>query len=73
MVLRERKKGRWNMIDKTEDLIKALNDLKVEVQRIREVVDLLLDLVIEGEIDENLMLELKMDNLRDLDPFSINN
>lgn len=61
------------MIDKTEDLIKALNDLKVEVQRIREVVDLLLDLVIEGEIDENLMLELKMDNLRDLDPFSINN
>ncbi len=61
------------MIDKTEDLIKALNDLKVEVQRIREVVDLLLDLVIEGEIDESLMLELKMDNLRDLDPFSINN
>ncbi len=57
----------------TEELIKAVNELKVEIQRIREVVDLLLNVVIEGEIEEDLRSELQFENLRDIDPFSIYN
>jgi len=57
----------------TEELMKAVNELKVEIQRIREVVDILLNVVIEGELDEDTRLELQLDNLKSLDPFSINN
>lgn len=57
----------------TEELLKAVNELKVEIQRIREVVDILLNVVIEGEIEEDPRFELQMDHLRSIDPFSINN
>jgi len=57
----------------TEELMKAVNELKVEIQRIREVVDILLNVVIEGELDEDTRLELQLDHLKSLDPFSINN
>jgi type III secretion system FlhB-like substrate exporter len=61
------------MSTSTEELIKAVNELKVEIQRIREIVDLLLNVVIEGEIEEDLRQELQFTNLRDIDPFSIYN
>jgi hypothetical protein len=61
------------MADGTEDLIKALNELKTEVQKIREVVDLLLDMVMEGDLDEASMLDFKREQLGNLDPFSMNN
>jgi hypothetical protein len=57
----------------TEELLKAVNELKVEIQRIREVVDILLNVVIEGEIDDDPKFELQLDQLKSIDPFSINN
>ncbi|UCE74156.1 MAG: hypothetical protein JSV56_00245 [Methanomassiliicoccales archaeon] len=57
----------------TEELLKAVNELKVEIARIREVVDLLLNVVIEGDIEEDPRIELQLSHLRDMDPFSICN
>ncbi|UCE36835.1 MAG: hypothetical protein JSW00_15200 [Thermoplasmata archaeon] len=57
----------------TEELIKAVNELKVEIQRIREVVDILLNVVIEGELEEDVRLELQMSYLKDMDPFGMYN
>ncbi len=57
----------------TEELLKAVNELKVEIQRIREVVDILLNVVIEGEIEEDPRWEIQLDHLRAIDPFSANN
>jgi hypothetical protein len=61
------------MTANTDELLKAVNELKLEIQRIREVVDILLNAVIEGEIDEDPRLEVIMNNLKDMDPFSIYN
>lgn len=61
------------MTESTEELIKAVNELKVEIQRIREVVDILLNVVIEGEIEEDMGLDLSLKHLKDMDPFSIYN
>lgn len=58
------------MTGDTEELIKAVNELKVEIQRIREVVDLLLNVVIEGEVEEDPRLDIPMNLLRNMDPFS---
>ena len=61
------------MTESTEELIKAVNELKVEIQRIREVVDILLNVVIEGEIEEDARLDPSLNHLKDMDPFSIYN
>lgn len=61
------------MTENTDELLKAVNELKLEIQRIREVVDILLNVVIEGEIDEDPRLEVIMNNIKDMDPFSIYN
>ncbi len=61
------------MTANTDELLKAVNELKLEIQRIREVVDILLNVVIEGEIDEDPRLEVIMNNIKDMDPFSIYN
>lgn len=61
------------MTASTEELMKAVNELKVEVQRIREVVDILLNVVIEGEMDEDTRMDLQMNPMREMDPFSIYN
>lgn len=70
-------KGNLQSVDamtaSTEELLKAVNELKVEIQRIREVVDILLNVVIEGEIEEDPRWELQLDHLRAIDPFSANN
>ena len=58
------------MTGDTEELIKAVNELKVEIQRIREVVDLLLNVVIEGEIEEDPRLDVQFGALKSLDPYS---
>ena len=58
------------MTASTEELIEAVNELKVEIQRIREVVDLLLNVVMEGEMEEDLRSEIQFGNLRDIGPFS---
>jgi hypothetical protein len=57
----------------TDELLRAVNELKLEVQRIREVVDILLNVVIEGEMDEDPSLEIYLNHLKDNDPFSIYN
>ena len=57
----------------TDELLKAVNELKLEVQKIREVVDILLNVVIEGEMDEDPNLEIDMNHLKNNDPFSIYN
>jgi hypothetical protein len=61
------------MTESTEELIKAVNELKVEIQRIREVVDILLNVVIEGELDEDQRFDLTLSHLKDIDPYSIYN
>ena len=61
------------MTTSTEDLIKAVNELKAEIQRIREVVDLLLNVVIEGEMEEDIGSEIRLGNLKDIDPSSMYN
>ncbi len=65
--------GEIAMTESTEELIKAVNELKVEIQRIREVVDILLNVVIEGELDEDMRFELSLSHLKDIDPYSIYN
>jgi hypothetical protein len=69
----ENRRERETMTASTEDLVKAVNELKVEIQRIREVVDILLNVVIEGEMEEDIRLELQMNQLKDMDPFSMYN
>jgi hypothetical protein len=61
------------MTPDTEELLRAVNELKLEVQRIREVVDLLLNVVIEGELDEDPSMDIYLNHLRDNDPFSMYN
>ena len=61
------------MTVKTDELLRAVNELKLEVQKIREVVDILLNVVIEGEMDEDPSLEIDMNHLKNNDPFSIYN
>jgi hypothetical protein len=61
------------MTPDTEELLRAVNELKLEVQRIREVVDLLLNVVIEGELDEDPRMDIYLNHLRDNDPFSMYN
>lgn len=61
------------MTVKTEELLRAVNELKLEVQRIREVVDLLLNVVIEGELDEDPRMEIYLNHLKESDPFSMYN
>jgi hypothetical protein len=61
------------MTTDTEELLQAVNELKREIQRIREVVDILLNVVIEGEIEEDSRLDIYMNHLKELDPFSIYN
>lgn len=61
------------MTGDTEELIKAVNELKEEIQRIREVVDLLLNVVIEGEIEEDVKHEFQIGALRTIDSFSMYN
>jgi hypothetical protein len=61
------------MTANTEELLRAVNELKLEVQRIREVVDLLLNVVIEGELDEDPRMDIYLNHLRDNDPFSMYN
>ncbi len=57
----------------TEELIKAVNELKKEIQRIREVVDLLLNVVIEGELEEDIKQEFQPGTVKGIDPFSFYN
>jgi hypothetical protein len=57
----------------TEELLRAVNELKLEVQRIREVVDILLNVVIEGELDEDPRMDIYLDHLKENDPFSMYN
>ncbi len=57
----------------SDELLRAVNELKLEVQKIREVVDILLNVVIEGEMDEDPSLEIDMNHLKNNDPFSIYN
>ena len=45
------------MTEDTQELLKAVNDLKQEIQKIREVVDLLFNFVVEGEFEEEPRLE----------------
>jgi hypothetical protein len=61
------------MTTETDELLKAVNELKLEIQRIREVVDLLLNVVIEGELEEDSRLEIYMNHIKDMDPFSMYN
>jgi hypothetical protein len=61
------------MTANTDELLQAVNELKLEIQRIREVVDILLNVVIDGEIDEDPRIEAIMNNLKEIDPFSIYN
>lgn len=57
----------------SDELLRAVNELKVEVQRIREVVDILLNVVIEGEMEEDSNLDIYLNHLNNNDPFSIYN
>ena len=57
----------------TDELLRAVNELKLEVQRIREVVDILLNVVMEGEIEEDPRLEIYLNHLRENDPFTMYN
>jgi hypothetical protein len=57
----------------TDELLRAVNELKLEVQKIREVVDILLNVVIEGEMEEDPSLEIYLNHLKDDNPFSIYN
>ena len=61
------------MTTDTDELLRAVNELKLEIQRIREVVDILLNVVIEGEIEEDSRLDIYLNHLKELDPFSMYN
>jgi hypothetical protein len=58
------------MTEENEELIKAVNELKLEIQRIREVVNLLLNVVIEGEMEEDPRGDAQMGFLKDFEHFS---
>ncbi len=58
------------MTEENEELIKAVNELKEEIQRIREVVNLLLNVVIEGEMEEDPRGDAQMGFLKDFEHFS---
>jgi hypothetical protein len=58
------------MTEENDELIKAVNELKEEIQRIREVVNLLLNVVIEGEMEEDPRGDAQMGFLKDFEHFS---
>ena len=58
------------MTEENEELIKAVNELKLEIQRIREAVNLLLNVVIEGEMEEDPRGDAQMGFLKDFEHFS---
>lgn len=58
------------MTEENEELIKAVNELKLEIQRIREVVNLLLNVVIEGEMEEDPRGDAQLGFLKDFEHFS---
>jgi hypothetical protein len=58
------------MTEENDELIKAVNELKLEIQRIREVVNLLLNVVIEGEMEEDPRGDAQMGFLKDFEHFS---
>jgi hypothetical protein len=58
------------MTEENDELIKAVNELKLEIQRIREVVNLLLNVVIEGEMEEDPRGDAQLGFLKDLEHFS---
>ena len=58
------------MTEENDELIKAVNELKEEIQRIREVVNLLLNVVIEGEMEEDTRGDAQMGFLKDFEHFS---
>jgi hypothetical protein len=58
------------MTEENDELIKAVNELKLEIQRIREVVNLLLNVVIEGEMEEDLRGDAQPGFLKDFEHFS---
>lgn len=58
------------MTEENDELVKAVNELKLEIQRIREVVNLLLNVVIEGEMEEEPRGDAQMGFLKDFEHFS---
>ncbi len=58
------------MTQETDELIKAVNELKLEIQRIREVVNQLLNVVIEGECEEDPRGDAQLGFLKDFEHFS---
>jgi hypothetical protein len=58
------------MTEENEELIKAVNELKLEIQRIREVVNMLLNVVIEGEMEEDPRGDAQLGFLKDFEHFS---
>ncbi len=58
------------MTEENDELIKAVNELKLEIQRIREVVNLLLNVVIEGEMEEDPRGDAQLGFLKDFEHFS---
>ena len=58
------------MTQETDELIKAVNELKLEIQRIREVVNQLLNVVIEGEFEEDPRGDAQLGFLKDFEHFS---
>ena len=58
------------MTQETEELIKAVNELKQEIQRIREVVNMLLNVVLEGEMEEDPRGDAQLGFLKDFEHFS---
>ena len=58
------------MTEENDELIKAVNELKLEIQRIREVVNLLLNVVIEGEMEEDPRGDAQMGFIKDFEHFS---
>jgi hypothetical protein len=58
------------MTEENDELIKAVNELKLEIQRIREVVNLLLNVVMEGEMEEDPRGDAQLGFLKDFEHFS---
>ncbi len=58
------------MTEENDELVKAVNELKLEIQRIREVVNLLLNVVIEGEMEEDPRGDAQLGCLKDFEHFS---
>ena len=48
---------RFPVTEDNKELLKAVKDLKLEIQRIREVVDMLFNYVVETEFEEEPRLD----------------